>query len=136
MNFSEIKEISIPQGKVTKVECDGIVLYEKKNTVPIIWLENHHVGYAVGSDCTPSSNSDYYTCEVIPVEYGKSYTAPFSSTVNHRWVGVDANNIVTEVNNTQGLNTWTPTNQNTVGLRFRGYMPLGSTGEITELIVS
>lgn len=110
--------------------------------LPIVWKDGYTCPYSVGSACTVSAAEGYYTTELIPVQYGKSYTLNLSAAASSppRWVGVDAAGKVTETASFSSGSkqfVWTPSQENTVGLRFRGYHnSFGEVSDATELVVT
>lgn len=115
-----------------------------QETLPVTWVSGKKAAYTVGSAFTLTDDSAYIVSEEIPVEYGRIYSFEWnclSSNSMFYYVGVDANNIVTEVEKVfperpELVNCeWTPTVETTVGLRLRGYTDNNMT-EITELKVN
>ena len=112
-------------------------------TLPVTWLSGKKGNYAVGATFTISTDANYIISEEIPVEYGKTYSCSWSSPssdASFYFVGVDANDVITETKSVSGNGSviacqWTPTKTNTVGLRFRSYTTANMTS-ITELTVS
>ena len=113
-----------------------------EDTLPIVWKDGYTVGYTVGSACVVSEAAGYYTTELIPVQYGKSYTLNLSAAASSppRWVGVDSSGKVTETATFSAGSkqfVWTPSQENTVGLRFRGYHDsFGEVSNATVLVVN
>ena len=111
-----------------------------EDVLQIVWKDGYHCTYTVGSACTVSESSGYYITEQIPVQYGKSYTLNLSAAASSppRWVGVDAPGKVTETASfSPGSKqfVWTPSQENTVGLRFRGYHDAFSEVSGTTVLV-
>ncbi len=110
--------------------------------LPIVWLDGYHCTYTVGSACAVGASANYYTTELIPVQYGKSYTLNLSAAASSppRWVGVDSAGKVTETATFSAGSkqfVWTPSQENTVGLRFRGYHDsFGQVSDTTVLVVN
>lgn len=155
MDGMDITSSAYSGGKVNIASVTGNVVITatataaaapEPETVPIVWKNGYNCGYSVGSACTESASASYIISEVIPVEYGKTYTVEFTSTVadfGFRWIGIDSSGKVTEADNRTSLGTgkkvvsWTPTNTNTVGLRFRGYSSNAATHQAaTYLTIS
>lgn len=136
------------KGKIEIPEVSGdivITITARKSAeeiVPIVWKDGYVCTYSVGSACTVSESENYYTTELIPVRYGKSYTLNLSaaSSMPPRWVGVDASGKVTETATYSAGSkqfVWTPSKENTVGLRFRGYHDsFGEVSGATVLVVT
>ena len=134
---------------IQEVTGDIIVTIEavaaKPKSVPIVWMEQYNCGYTVGSAATVSSNTGYFTTELVTVEQGKTYTlnttTAIPTTTSWRWIGINASNVVTEVSSVSGNGgksySWTPTKADTVGLRLRGYQNTVSPFLTTdELVIS
>lgn len=117
-----------------------------QETVPVEWLNGKTCTYKVGSACAVSDSASYLISNQIPVEHGKTYSFDWncpSNTASFYWIGIDANNIVTEqikeFPGSTGVVTcdWTPTVATTVGLRIRSYSSAYDTfAPVTELKVS
>ena len=135
-------------GKINIPEVTGAIVItvtaveSAEETVVIVWMNGYTVSYTVGQACTPTASANYYTTELIPVEYGKTYTLNLSAAAANppRFVGVDASGKVTEtatmsVGSKQYI--WTPSVDTTVGLRLRGYADAFSqVSNVTEMKVS
>ena len=100
------------------------------STVPVTWLNGQNCSYTENADCTVSTNANYLITEKLPVEYGKTYTLETTKALpggtGFYFIGINANNIVTERINPLGDNStkswsWTPTKSSTVALRIRTY---------------
>lgn len=117
-----------------------------QETVPITWLNGKNCNYTVGQKLSVSDSSSYLITEQMAVEHGKAYSFNWdcpSSTASFYWIGVDADNVITEQVKTfpsaAGVVTceWTPTVATTVGLRLRSYSSAyDSFAAVTELQVS
>ena len=135
-------------GKIEIPEVSGDIVIEisarksAEETLPIVWMDGYTCSYTVGQNCTPSAASGYYISDLIPVRFGKSYTLNLSAASSHppRWVGVDVNGNVTETATFSAGSkqfVWTPSNEATVGLRFRGYHDAFSqVSDVTNLKVN
>lgn len=141
MAYYKSGKISIPE--VTGAIVITVTAVESaEETAAIIWLEGYTVSYTVGQACTPTAGSGYYTTELIPVEYGKTYTLNLSAAAANppRFVGVDASGKVTEtaaMNGGSKQYIWTPSINTTVGLRLRGYADaFDQVSDVTEMKVS
>ena len=117
-----------------------------QETVPVEWLNGKNCTYQVGSACSVTDSASYLISNQIPVEHGKTYSFDWncpSNTASFYWIGIDANNIVTEqikeFPKSAGVLTcdWTPTVETTVGLRIRSYSSAYDTFvPVTELKLS
>lgn len=152
MGGVDITASAYANGAVTipKVSGDIVITVSAveipKETVGITWLNGKNCGYTVGSECAVSDGESYITTEEIPVEYGKTYTFEFvspSASMGLRWIGIDTDDIVTEVESMTNIGegnksvSWTPTVAATVGLRLRTYSSAADAlMAVTELIVS
>ena len=117
-----------------------------QETVPITWLNGKNCNHTVGQKLSVSVSSSYLITEQMAVEHGKSYSFDWdcpSATASFYWIGVDADNVITEQVKTfpsaAGVVTceWTPTVATTVGLILRSYSSAyDSFAAVTELKVS
>ena len=119
-------------GKITIPEVLGDIAIEisarksADETLPIEWKEGYTCPYSVGAVCTATAAAGYYCTELIPVKYGKKYVLNLSvaSTNPPRFVGVGYDGKVTETASySPGSKqyVWTPSEEQTIGLRLRGY---------------